>query len=231
MTNPDYVLGHSTFELERLARQERLIGMPPLVKAGLLHVQFESIHPFLDGNGRVGRLLITLFLCTQGILQQPPLPQPLLQDASVRLLPPAARGSRARGLGGLARVLPRWSRPDGVPSVRCRWSHRGAVQGGPGANLCRRSRWDGPARASPPAGKPLCDAENDFRQDRTFASDGQQLPQQSADARHHRRDYRPEAQARLHVPPLSRHPQRRCGTAGATMNVSRSAETFGRLSE
>lgn len=45
--------------------------LPPLVKAGLLHVQFESIHPFLDGNGRLGRLLITLFLCTQEVLHQP----------------------------------------------------------------------------------------------------------------------------------------------------------------
>lgn len=46
-------------------------GTPPLIKAGLIHVQFESIHPFLDGNGRLGRLLITLFLCSQEVLRQP----------------------------------------------------------------------------------------------------------------------------------------------------------------
>jgi Fic family protein len=44
---------------------------PPLIKAGLIHVQFESIHPFLDGNGRLGRLLITLYLCAQNVLTQP----------------------------------------------------------------------------------------------------------------------------------------------------------------
>ena len=46
-------------------------GLPVLVRAGLAHVQFETIHPFLDGNGRVGRLLITFLLIARGILGQP----------------------------------------------------------------------------------------------------------------------------------------------------------------
>lgn len=43
----------------------------PIVKAALAHVQFETIHPFLDGNGRVGRLLITLLLCVEDVLREP----------------------------------------------------------------------------------------------------------------------------------------------------------------
>ena len=47
------------------------IQLPTLVKVAMVHAQFESIHPFLDGNGRLGRLLITFILCSEGMLKDP----------------------------------------------------------------------------------------------------------------------------------------------------------------
>ena len=56
-------------ELEEFFYEED--NIPSLIKIALIHAQFESIHPFLDGNGRVGRLLITFWLCSENILSQP----------------------------------------------------------------------------------------------------------------------------------------------------------------
>lgn len=57
-------------DLENFLHDEN-IKFPILVKAALAHVQFDTIHPFLDGNGRLGRLLITFILCVDGIMKQP----------------------------------------------------------------------------------------------------------------------------------------------------------------
>jgi len=57
--------------LERFVNEEENKSLPPLIRAALIHVQFETIHPFLDGNGRVGRILITLLLHAEGVLREP----------------------------------------------------------------------------------------------------------------------------------------------------------------
>lgn len=66
---PDHVLG-CMGKLELFLHDDP-IHTPALLKAALSHVQFETIHPFLDGNGRLGRLLITLLLCEQKVLRTP----------------------------------------------------------------------------------------------------------------------------------------------------------------
>ena len=66
---PDYV-NECMGDLEEFLHDKRT-RTALLIKAGLAHVQFETIHPFLDGNGRVGRLLITLLLCAERALREP----------------------------------------------------------------------------------------------------------------------------------------------------------------
>lgn len=66
---PAHELNRLLGNFETFLHQPR--GLPPLVHAGVAHAQFETIHPFLDGNGRVGRLLITFLLVHSGVLQRP----------------------------------------------------------------------------------------------------------------------------------------------------------------
>jgi Fic family protein len=67
---PPHVLLACLGDLETFIHAEAP-DLPLLVKAALVHVQFETIHPFLDGNGRLGRLLITFLLCEHGVLREP----------------------------------------------------------------------------------------------------------------------------------------------------------------
>jgi len=66
---PPHRLGDLLSAFERSIHEES--DLPPLVRVGLLHVQFETLHPYLDGNGRLGRLLITLLLRHWGMLSRP----------------------------------------------------------------------------------------------------------------------------------------------------------------
>ena len=66
---PPYMLRDLFQDWERFVNEP--IDMPPLVKCALMHYQIEAIHPYQDGNGRIGRLLITLFLIASGVLSSP----------------------------------------------------------------------------------------------------------------------------------------------------------------
>ncbi len=67
---PPYAIQDCMSDLERFLHEDHP-GIDPLLRAGITHLQFETIHPFLDGNGRVGRLLIALILCHDGVLRHP----------------------------------------------------------------------------------------------------------------------------------------------------------------
>lgn len=66
---PEAEMKEALSQLEKYLHNQS--SLPPLVRLALFHYQFEAIHPFLDGNGRIGRLLLTLLLCAEGLLPQP----------------------------------------------------------------------------------------------------------------------------------------------------------------
>jgi len=156
----------------------------PLLKAALAHVQFETIHPFLDGNGRLGRLLITLILCERQVLRDPMLYLSLFfkthRQAYYELL------NRVRIDGDWEAWLDYFA--EAV-----------TVTAGQAIGAARASR-----TAAPPRRHLAGPREADRTQPRHRQQDAGSSLQPRADPRTHR----PRTQPRLQLPRLSRHPQR-----------------------
>jgi Fic family protein len=78
LKNAIFVPPHHDHVADLMSDMERFLNnpdivVPPLIKIAIAHYQFETIHPFLDGNGRLGRLMISLYLASEGLLQKPAL--------------------------------------------------------------------------------------------------------------------------------------------------------------
>jgi Fic family protein len=128
--------------LEHLGPWEEFLhdeAIPPLVHAALMHYQFEAIHPFLDGNGRVGRLLITLCLCARGVLHEPLLYLSAFFEATRTDYYEGLRGVTERGdwtgwieyfLNGVARQSEdALSRAERINQLLAGWRHQFAGGG------------------------------------------------------------------------------------------------------
>ncbi len=128
-----------------LAEWDRFLGvrtgLPPLVQCALMHERFETIHPFLEGNGRLGRLLITLFLIERGRLSHPLLYHLRVHRGAPRpVLRSAPGGAHRRSLGTLAALLRRRRPGDGRARQRAGARAHGAARAVPLEGLGPRAR-------------------------------------------------------------------------------------------
>jgi Fic family protein len=134
---------------EHLSAWEKFLHdrmLPPLVHAALAHYQFEAIHPFLDGNGRVGRLLITLELCEREVLPAPLLYLSAFFEATRADYYEGLRGISERGdwpawlqyfLNGVARQAEdALSRAERINALLTGWRHK--LSGGTGLKTALR---------------------------------------------------------------------------------------------
>jgi Fic family protein len=139
---PDF-LGESLSAWEKFLHDRML---PPLIHAALAHYQFEAIHPFLDGNGRVGRLLITLELCERDVLPAPLLYLSAFFEATHADYYDGLRGVSEKGdwlnwlqyfLNGVARQAEdAVSRAERINALLASW--RNKLSGDPGAKVAFR---------------------------------------------------------------------------------------------
>jgi Fic family protein len=171
--------------------------LPALIKAGLLHVQFETIHPFLDGNGRIGRLLVTLYLCVNGVLRKPLLYLSLYlkthRSDYYRLL------QEVREHGAWEAWLDFFL--TGVADT--------ANQAFEAAT--RNTERPGRLRAAYPrsvSANPFPDGQPARSENRPLSSHGQCRARRSGAVRHHGGNYRTQTGARVQLPAISRHFER-----------------------
>ena len=202
--------------LERFIHDDRA-PYPALVKAALAHVQFETIHPFLDGNGRIGRLLIALLLHDSGVLSQPLLYLSLYfkqhRAEYYRLLDLVrADGDWEAWLDFFLEAVAEAARGGRHGTAPCH-AVRGRQRAGTVARAVRR---DGPARARRLA-RPAADHDQRCLPARRHdVPDGDEGHGDAGRSRHRPRAHEPAAQPRIRLSALSGGPERRNRTIVTT---------------
>lgn len=185
--------------------------IPPLVKAALAHVQFETIHPFSDGHGRLGRLLITLILCSEGVLRELSLYfKRRRADYYDRLNAVRLNGDWERVAG----LLSGWRGRNRPASCRCCAAIAGAIGARP-CTHCRARPAGGQRGLGVRAIRATCSTGGAAGCAASVAecADNPRSGTHAARAENRQQTHRPAAASHLCLSGISRHPQRRSATA------------------